>query len=120
MLSIAHLLSRLTAGIRRDPPKALWTHGRIELPAVEIRTLIARARSAVGAGHCIVLRLISFRGEILPTLERDYFGHDTTSSLISGGARLLSTAPASAPSGGRRRSAARHCTIDRAPHEASA
>jgi hypothetical protein len=77
----------MTAGFRRDPPQALWAHGRIELPAIEIRALIGRACSAVRAGHRIVLHVISFRGEILPTLERDNFGHDTTSSLISGGAR---------------------------------
>jgi len=71
----------MTARIGGSPPQALWAHGRIELPAIEIRTLIGRTCPAVSAGHRIVLRVISFRGEILSTLERYNFGHDTTSSF---------------------------------------
>jgi hypothetical protein len=71
----------MTARIGGNPPQATRAHRRIELPAVEIRALIGRSRSAVRAGNRIVLHAIFYRANILPTLERDNFGHDTTSSF---------------------------------------
>src|SRR5690348_10036950 len=105
----------LAAGIfaRGDPPKAARTQRWRELPPVLVGILIGCSRSTIDARYRFFIINARRLAEILPTLERDYFGHEPP-PVDFRGARLLLHAPsASAPSGGRRRSTARHCTIDR-------